>query len=109
MVFMKREKGRKALHWSLSLGQMESGVDEQVKTFTKFVYIFCKRRLLLIPQLAGTKTTVLLMCPDATGVERRVPWRGGLGIRPGRVARPFLCLVYETCGKWISPHSKPPD
>lgn len=41
MVLVKRGKGRKALNWSLFLGQMEFGVDEQVKTFTKFMYIFC--------------------------------------------------------------------
>lgn len=109
MVLMKRGKGRKALNWSLSLGQMEFGVDEQVKIFTEFVYIFCKRRLTFTSQLADTKTPVLLVHPNTTLVERKELWRGELGIRPGGFPKTSLCLVYESCGKWISPHSRPSD
>ena len=70
MVLLKRRKGRKALNWSLFLSQMGFGVGEQVKAFTNVVGICYRRRLPLTLHLSVTKTPVLLMHPDVSGVKR---------------------------------------
>ena len=52
---------------------MELDVGEQVEVFTKFVGISVKGDCHLLPSWLRNETPVMLMCPDAAGVEQRAP------------------------------------
>lgn len=94
MVFMKGRKKKKTLNWSLSLNQIELGFSEQIKIFTKSFWVpVVNGDCHSFFSLLTINILVLLLCPDDAGVGK-IPWRGALAVRPGRVIEAYSLSVW---------------